>query len=114
MSRSAVNPYLKYAETAKVKDWNDTYYQLKALIGHDIAKPYNSSLAEAAKLVKAKMTIIVEKQDHLCNPGPATEFSKLLPAKLIVLDSDQGHIGSANFDDPAMKQGIQDELAGVD
>ncbi len=111
MNRAAAGAFLKNAETAKVKDWNDTYYQLKALIAHDIAKPYNSSLAEAAKQVKAKMTIIVEKQDHLCNPGPATDFSKLLPAKLVVLDSIMGHIGSANFDDPTMKQSIMDELA---
>jgi homoserine O-acetyltransferase len=111
MSRSTANAYLKNAETAKVKDWNDTYYQLKALIGHDIAKPYNGSLAEAAKQVKAKMLIIVEKQDHLCNPEPATEFSKLLPAKLVVLDSDMGHIGVSNFDEPTLKQSIIDELA---
>ena len=111
MSRTAANGYMKYTETAKVKDWNDTYYQLKALIDHDIAKPYNSSLAEVAKQVKAKMTIIVESQDHLCNPAPATEFSKLLPAKLIVLNSDAGHAGGGNFDDPAMKAGIEKELA---
>jgi len=112
MTRSAANAYLKYTETAKVKDWNDTYYQLKALIDHDIAKPYNGALADAAKQVQAKMTIIVEKQDHLCNPQPAMDFSKLLPAKLVVLDSDHGHIGSADFDDPVMKQSIIDELAG--
>jgi len=112
MSRSAALAYMKYTETAKVHDWNDTYYQLKALLDHDIAKPYSGSLAEAAKQVKAKMTIIVEQQDHLCNPQPATEFSKLLPAKLIVLNSDAGHMGAAEWDDPAMKKGIEDELAG--
>ncbi len=112
MSRSAADAYMKYTGTAKVHDWNDTYYQLKALIAHDIAKPYNGSLAEAAKQVKAKMTIIVEQQDHLCNPQPAMEFSKLLPAKLIVLNSDAGHVGAGNFDDPDMKKGIEDELAG--
>jgi homoserine O-acetyltransferase len=112
MSRPAALAYMKYVETTKVHDWNDTYYQLKALLDHDIAKPYNGSLAEAAKQVKAKMTIIVEAQDHLCNPEPATEFSKLLPAKLIVLNSDAGHMGAAEWDDPAMKKGIEDELAG--
>jgi homoserine O-acetyltransferase len=114
MSRKAADAHMKATETNKVRDWDDTWYQLKSLIDHDIAKPYNGSLAEAAKQVKAKMTIIVEKQDHLCNPGPATEFSKLLPARLVVLDSDLGHIGSANFDDPDMKEGIQTELAGND
>ncbi len=112
MSRSAALAYIKYAETAKVHDWNDTYYQLKALLDHDIAKPYNGSLAEAAKQVKAKMTIIVEQQDHLCNPQPSMAFSKLLPAKLVVLNSDAGHMGAAEWDDPAMKKGIEDELAG--
>jgi len=112
MTRDAAKAYLKYTETAKVKDWNDTYYQLKALIAHDIAKPYNSDLAQAAKQVKAKMTIIVQKQDHLCNPQPAMDFSKLLPAKLVVLDSDQGHLGAADFDNSMMKQAIVDELAG--
>jgi len=112
MSRGAAEAYMKYTETAKVHDWNDTYYQLKALIDHDIAKPYNGSLAEAAKQVKAKMTIIVEQQDHLCNPQPAMAFSKLLPATLVVLNSDAGHMGAAEWDDPAMKKGIEDELAG--
>jgi homoserine O-acetyltransferase/O-succinyltransferase len=112
MSRAAANGYMKYTEVAKVKDWNDTYYQLKALISHDIAQPYNGSLAEAAKQVKAKMTIIVEKQDHLCNPNPAMDFSKLLPAKLVILDSEMGHLGAAEFDDPDMKKGIRDELEG--
>jgi homoserine acetyltransferase len=87
---------------------------LKALIEHDVAKPYDGSLAEAAKHVKAKCTIMVERQDHLCNPAPATEFSKLLNAKLVVLESDLGHVGVADFDDPQIKQGIQDELAGAD
>ena len=111
MTRTAALAYMKYSETAKVRDWNDTYYQLKALIDHDIAKPYNGSLADAAKQVKAKMTIIVEKQDHLCNPAPATAFSKLLPAKLVVLDSDAGHVGAGNFDDLDMKKSIEDELS---
>lgn len=112
MSRKAAEFYIKNTMTAKVNDWNDTYYQLKALLDHDIAKPRNGSLPEAAKHVKAKMTIIVEKQDHLCNPEPAIEFSKLLQCKLVVLDSELGHIGSANLDDPMMKEAIQTELAG--
>jgi homoserine O-acetyltransferase len=114
MSRSAALGYIKYTGATKVHDWNDTYYQLKALLDHDIAKPYNGSLAEAAKQVKAKITIIVEQQDHLCNPAPAIAFSKLLPATLVVLNSDAGHMGAAEWDDPAMKKGIEDELAGIE
>jgi homoserine acetyltransferase/lysophospholipase L1-like esterase len=113
LPRAGVEGYMRYTQTAKVNDWNDTWYQLKALIAHDIAKTYNGSLAEAAKQVKAKMTIIVEKQDHLCNPQPATEFSKLLPARLIVLNGESGHADAGNFDDPALVKGIEDELSDV-
>jgi poly(3-hydroxyalkanoate) synthetase len=67
-------------------------------------------MQEVANHIKAKMLIIVSKQDHLVNPTPAIEFSKLLPAKLIVLDSNKGHL-AVSFGDPQMKQGIIDELA---
>jgi homoserine O-acetyltransferase len=67
-------------------------------------------MQEAAKHIQGKMLIIVSKQDHLVNPQPAIDFSKLLPAKLVVLDSDLGH-GAANFNDPQIHQSIVDELA---
>jgi lysophospholipase L1-like esterase len=41
------------------------------------------------------------------------EFSKLLPARLIVLDGESGHAGAGNFDDPALAKGITDELSDV-
>jgi homoserine O-acetyltransferase len=82
---------------------------MKAIIGHDIARLYNSSLKEAAAHVKAKMLIISSQQDHLVNPGPAIEFSKLLPAKLILLNSPAGHL-APNFGDPEVKNSIIEML----
>ncbi|HZY35663.1 MAG TPA: alpha/beta fold hydrolase [Mucilaginibacter sp.] len=102
--------WLKRVETAKSPDWNNTYYQVMANIWQDISKTYGGSMQEVANHIKAKMLIIVSKQDHLVNPTPAIEFSKLLPAKLIVLDSNKGHL-AVSFGDPQMKQGIIDELA---
>ncbi|WP_428327832.1 alpha/beta fold hydrolase [Mucilaginibacter sp.] len=102
---------LKNVEKApRATDWNDTYYQLIAVLGQDIAKNYNGSLSEAAKHIKAKMLIITSLQDHLVNPAPAIAFSKLLPAKLIMLNSELGH-QAPNFDDPEQKIAIKEILA---
>jgi homoserine O-acetyltransferase/O-succinyltransferase len=105
MSRDSFAVWQKQLETANGPDWNDTYYQLLAITGHDISKPYNGSLKESAKHVRAKMLIIVSQQDHMVNPLPAIEFSKLLPAKLVILDSDLGH-EAPNFDDQVMQKNI--------
>ncbi|MEJ0079770.1 MAG: hypothetical protein WDM78_02125 [Puia sp.] len=40
-------------------DWNNRVYQLRAMIGHDIAKNQGGSLQNAAKQIRAKMLIIV-------------------------------------------------------
>lgn len=93
-------------------DWNDTWYQITAIIAHDISKPFNGSMKEAAAHVKAKMVIISSKQDHMVNPTPAIEFSKLLPnAKLVLIDSDAGHI-AANLGNAAIRNSIIELLAG--
>jgi len=102
--------WLHNVETAKVPDWNNAYYQAKAVIGNDIAKPYNSSLSEAAKQIKAKMLFIISEQDHLVNPAPAIEFSKLVNAQVVKVNSEMGHSAHV-FDDQAVKKSIIDLLA---
>ncbi|MDB5031496.1 alpha/beta fold hydrolase [Mucilaginibacter sp.] len=87
-------------------DWNDTWYQITAIITHDISKPYNGSMKEAAAHIKAKMIIISSKQDHMVNPTPAIEFSKLLPdAKLVLIDSDAGHL-AGNFGNATIRNSV--------
>jgi homoserine O-acetyltransferase len=110
MSRDSFAVWMRQVENARALDWNDTYYQVLAVIGHDIARPYHGYLREAAKHIKAKMLIITSRQDHMVNPAPAIEFSKMLPAKLLILDSDLGH-EAPNFDDPVMQKSITDMLA---
>jgi homoserine O-acetyltransferase len=91
-------------------DWNNTYYQIKAIIAHDVSTPYHNSMKEAAARVKAKMLIISSVQDHMVNPNPAIEFSKLLPAKLVLIDSINGHL-AVDFNNPQMKDSIAKLLA---
>ena len=53
------------------------------------------SLESAAKTVKAKVFVVVAKYDHVVTPGPATEFARLLGAKLLDLDGDCGHLATS-------------------
>jgi len=101
--------WLKFAQTKPTGDYNNIFYQITAIIGHDISKPFNGSMQDAAAHVKAKMLIISSKQDHMVNPAPAIEFSKLVPAKLVLIDSDLGHLIS-NFSDPRIKDSIASML----
>jgi len=96
---------------ASSNDWNDTYYQINAIIAHDISAPYHNSMQEAAARVKAKMLIISSVQDHMVNPNPAIDFSKLLPAQLVLINSTSGHL-SIDFNNPEIKDNIVKLLAG--
>lgn len=103
--------WLKGVEAQGHPDWNDTWYQITAIIGHDISKPFNGSMQQAAAHVKAKMLIVSSKQDHMVNPNPAIEFSKLLPAKLILIDSDAGHL-AGNLGNTEARNAVIELLAG--
>jgi homoserine O-acetyltransferase len=81
-------------------DWNDTWYQSKALEGFDITKAYHGSFTETAAHIKAKMLIVTCSQDHIVNPKPCIDFAKLVNAKLAIIDSDAGHLaGNLGNDD---------------
>jgi homoserine O-acetyltransferase len=82
-----------------VADWKsgnnpyDYLAQLRAMIALDVA-PKGGTMADAAKLVKAKMLVICARQDHLVNPLAALHFAELLKAPTLVLDSDCGHMAT--------------------
>jgi homoserine O-acetyltransferase len=63
-------------------DANDWLRQLQAMMAIDAAKPQR---------VKARMLIVVAKQDHMVNPGPARDFATGMHAPVIELESDCGH-----------------------
>jgi homoserine O-acetyltransferase len=111
MPRKGVAGWIHNMEAEHVvKDWNDAYCQIMAVIGHDIASPYNGSLSEAAKQVKAKMLFVESLQDHLVNPAPAIEFAKMVNGKVVSVNSIMGHSDHV-FDDSEVKKSIVDLLA---
>ncbi|MGA3026502.1 MAG: alpha/beta fold hydrolase [Bryobacteraceae bacterium] len=73
-------------------DAGDWLRQLQAMMSLDVSKPFGESLARAARTVKAKVLIVVAKQDHMVNPLSALEFAAAIGAPIIQLESDCGHL----------------------
>ncbi len=71
-------------------DANDWVAQLEAMIHHDVA--HGGSMQDAAKMVKARVLIVVAAQDHMVNPRPALDFAPLIHAQTLILESDCGHL----------------------
>jgi len=76
-------------------DANDKIRQAQAMMQLDVSRDFGGSLERAAKVVKAKMLVVVSRFDHVVTPGPATEFASLLGAKLVALEGDCGHLATA-------------------
>src|SRR6516225_929545 len=72
-------------------DANDTLRQIQALLSTDVAASFGGSLQRAAAAVRAQSLVIVNRQDHLVNPLPASVFANSLHSQLIELDSRCGH-----------------------
>lgn len=69
------------------------YVQIKAIHGHNIAKNYNNDMSKAAKNIKAKTLIIVNKQDHSVSPYAALELAPMIKAETLIVDNYHGHLG---------------------
>jgi homoserine O-acetyltransferase len=94
MTRQKVLEELKQAREARGGgfDANDKIRQDQAMMALDISEPFAGSMEQAAARVKAKVFVVASKFDHVVTPGPALEFAKLIKAKLLVLESDCGHL----------------------
>ncbi|HWB27147.1 MAG TPA: alpha/beta fold hydrolase [Chitinophagaceae bacterium] len=73
-------------------DCNDFLLQVKAVMMQDISARVGGTLEDAAKLIKAKLLIIANKQDNLINQSLSIKFAGMANAQLIVMDSDLGHL----------------------
>jgi homoserine O-acetyltransferase len=91
-TREQVLQALKKAETDKAEDANNTIRQSEAMIALDVADVYGGSMEKAAAAVRAKVFVVVAKQDHTVTPQPARNFAELLHAPLLELESDCGHL----------------------
>jgi homoserine O-acetyltransferase/O-succinyltransferase len=93
-TREQVLAALKKAETDKAEDANDTIRQSEAMIALDVSDAFAGSMEKAAAAVKAKVFVVVAKQDHTVTPQPARDFAKLLHAPVLELESDCGHLAT--------------------
>jgi homoserine O-acetyltransferase len=93
-TREQVLAALKKAETDKAEDANDTIRQSEAMMALDVSDAFGGSMEKAAASVKAKVFVVVSKQDHTVTPQPARDFAQLLHAPLLELQSDCGHLAT--------------------
>ena len=96
-SRQKVIEELKKASEASGGgfDANDKIRQVQGMMSIDVTEPFGGSMERAAAQVKAKVFVVVARHDHVVTPGPAMEFAQLLKAKLMVLESDCGHLANS-------------------
>jgi homoserine O-acetyltransferase len=92
MTREKLFRELESAKTVRGFDANDKIRQDQAMMALDVAAPFGGSLERAAAAVKARVLVVVAKQDHVVTPGPAAEFARLLKAQLLTLEGDCGHL----------------------
>lgn len=77
-----------YLDTFKTDDWAA---QLRAMMAHDISKKFGS-MQKAAETVKAKVLVVVARQDMMVNPDPAVEFARLMKADVLEVNNACGHV----------------------
>jgi len=66
-------------------------WQLKAIMSHDVFKPFCGSEEKAAKEVRAKLFVITAEQDYMVNPEPSLRFARLTGAEMLKIKSECGH-----------------------
>ena len=78
--------------TAAGFDPCDRVRQLQAMMSHDIAAPFDGSLARAGAALKAQLLVVVDAHDQMVTPGPALELATAARARVLRLDTDCGHL----------------------
>lgn len=102
---------LKELEDSKTStegsDANNKIRQVEAMMSLNVTEPYGDSLEKAARAVKARVLVIVGKEDHTVTPGPAIEFAHALKAQLLVIDDGCGH---QYCDEAGVRKAVRDFL----
>jgi homoserine O-acetyltransferase len=94
-TREQVLEALKKAETVPdAEDANNTIRQSEAMMALDVSDVHGGSMEKAAAAVKAKVFVVVSKQDHTVTPQPARDFAALLHAPVLELESGCGHLAT--------------------
>lgn len=71
---------------------SDAIRQRQAIVSLDIPGEYGVTLEQAAKRTRAKILVIVSREDHMVNPTPALDFATAVGAPVVTLDSACGHL----------------------
>ena len=79
------------------------------MIALNVADIYGGSMEKAAASVKAKVFVVVAKQDHTVTPQPARDFAALLHAPLLELESGCGHLATG-CEGPKLAAAVTDFL----
>lgn len=90
--RAQSDELLRSAKAGRSQTMSDRASQLRAMLAHDVSKPYGGSLEEAAGAVKAEVLVVVGLMDHMVTPEPAIRFGELLGAESVLLENDCGHL----------------------
>jgi homoserine acetyltransferase len=88
----------------------DTVRQMQAIMSADVAQNSHGSLAEAAKLVRAKTLIVASRGDTILNHGPAMEFARLLDSESILFENETGHALATDVQNSELRVIIEDFL----
>jgi homoserine O-acetyltransferase len=109
-TREKVLEALKKAETVPdAEDANNTIRQSEAMIALDVSDAFGGSMESAAESVKAKVFVVVAKQDHTVTPQPARDFAALLHAPVLELESGCGHLATG-CEGPKLAAAVADFL----
>jgi homoserine O-acetyltransferase len=92
--RSQIEKYMAEREADLIRRYDpyDWASQLRAMIGHDIAGPFEGSMDKAVAAVRARVMVISAAEDHMVTPGPSFDFAKLNGAEVVLLESPCGHL----------------------
>lgn len=89
-----LNKFLSSFDKEPPKEFSlDNYIcQLKAIMKHDISSPFNGSMEDAAKAIKADLFLILSETDMMVNPAEAIKLAELTKARLLILQNNCGHM----------------------
>lgn len=93
VTRETFPQFLADAEKSFMKynafDWA---WQLKAIMDHNIYRPFGKETDNAEKTIKAKALIIWAQQDLIVNSEPAQTFARRMHTDTFELTGDCGHL----------------------
>lgn len=78
-------------DSAAGMDPRDYAAQLRAMIGHDIARRFSGAMERAGAAVQARVLVVAAIQDHMVNPKPALDLAARAGFQVLRLAGNCGH-----------------------